>query len=431
MINQGEVYYIQSRLSGKHVDVCHSGTDNGTNIHLWTLNKTNAQKFRILKDGSYYSFLSLCDENKAIDGGGKDFNIHIWDYSKDNDNQKWELKNIEDEWFALICKSNNCIMDVSFSNLNDGANIICYEEHHFQGNQQFRFINVNTPFFDSSILSNVNFSCTIRQAGCTQNNMHTKFAIDAATEGNGKIQLWDNNNAQNQRWDFICIEPDTYYIRNCSQNLRYPFICNINGGQVIYKLYDGKMGDEYKWKFIKQGKILNKDLFIIQNIKTNNYLDSGPHSNHKCGGEIYSNVRCGVEQIFLLAGSEENFDNNNHNINNNSNHIKNDGLILQRNFNINAIKKSGCLFLACCYVGGLTTYDQCISAYYWASKTGKIRGNDCYVNMDSNTLALEISQHFGTNFKKGCKFARNSHHFWAEQNGKEIYNSAGIGWRHR
>ena len=71
MIIQGEVYYIQSRWSGKQVDVYGCGTNNGTNIHLWTLNKTNVQKFRVIKDGSYYSFLSLWDENKAIDGGEK------------------------------------------------------------------------------------------------------------------------------------------------------------------------------------------------------------------------------------------------------------------------------------------------------------------------------------------------------------------------
>ena len=97
MVSSGKKIKIQSRLNGKQVDVCRSGTNNGTNIHLWTLNKTNAQKFKAIKDGSYYSFLSLCDESKAIDGGGNEFNIHIWEYSKNNDNQKWELKLIEDE----------------------------------------------------------------------------------------------------------------------------------------------------------------------------------------------------------------------------------------------------------------------------------------------------------------------------------------------
>ena len=51
--------------------------------------------------------------------------------------------------------------------------------------------------------------------------------------------------------------------------------------------------------------------------------------------------------------------------------------------------------------------------------------------MDSNTLAREISERFGTNFKKGCQYSRNSHHFWVVKNGVEIYNSAGIGWRKR
>ena len=141
MIIQGEVYYIQNRWSGKQVDVYGCGTNNGTNIHLWTLNKTNVQKFRVIKDGSYYSFLSLWDENKAIDGGGKEFNIHIWDYSQNNNNQKWE-KLIEDESYSLICKNNNHVMDVSFCHMHDRANIIYHYENHFQGNQQFRFINI-------------------------------------------------------------------------------------------------------------------------------------------------------------------------------------------------------------------------------------------------------------------------------------------------
>ena len=431
MVREGEVYFIQSRCNGKNVDLQNSGTDNGTNIHLWTSNKSNAQKFRVIKNENYYSFLSLCDESKAIDGGGNNYNIHIWDYSKDNDNQKWELINIEDEWYALICKNNNRVMDIFGCHLDDGTNIFCCEDKHFKPNQQFRFINVNDSFFDSSILSKVNFSCSIKQGGCTKYNLHQNLTFDAATENNGKLQLWDKiNNAQNQKWDFISVGPDTYYIRSCSQYLYYPFICNINEYEVKYKLFDGKMGDEFKWKFINQDKKMNKDTFLIQNIKTKNYLDSGPHDNHKCGGVIYTNKRCGVEQIFILAGNDEDISDNIIN-NNSNNNVKNDGLILQKNFNINAIKKSGCLFLACCFVGGLTTYDQCIQAYYWASKLKKIRANDCYVNMDSNTLAREISDHFGTNFKEGCKYDRNSHHFWVVKNGVEIYNSAGIVWRKR
>lgn len=34
IINEGEVYYIQSRLSGKNIDLNNVETENGTNIHL-------------------------------------------------------------------------------------------------------------------------------------------------------------------------------------------------------------------------------------------------------------------------------------------------------------------------------------------------------------------------------------------------------------
>ena len=122
--------------------------------------------------------------------------------------------NIE-EWiinynnFNKFCKSNNLVMDVDGCNLDDGTNIKCYHIFHFKSNQQFRFIKCDSYFFDSSILSKVHFSSTIRQAGCSGNNMHQNLAIDAATEDNGKIQLWENvNNAKNQLWDFIGVGPD-------------------------------------------------------------------------------------------------------------------------------------------------------------------------------------------------------------------------------
>ena len=43
MLKEDEVYYIQSRLSGKVVDVC-GRTEARTKIHLRSLNKSNYKK---------------------------------------------------------------------------------------------------------------------------------------------------------------------------------------------------------------------------------------------------------------------------------------------------------------------------------------------------------------------------------------------------
>ena len=162
------------------------------------------------------------------------------------------------------------------------------------------------------------------------------------------------------------------------------------------------MGDEYKWKLHK-----NNQFYLIENVKTGRYLDSGPHHNHKCDGIIYTYGRAGEEQLFLL-----------------------ENMILQKNFNIKAIKETGCCFLACCFIGGLTTYEQCDDAYDWASKNNKIRGNDCFV-FNKKILPKEISQKYGTHLKEGCEFVKENGHFYVIQNGIEVYNSAGIGWRGR
>lgn len=51
-------------------------------------------KFRVINNGFYYSFLSFCNESKALDREGKNFNIQFLNYSKENDYQKWILKKI-------------------------------------------------------------------------------------------------------------------------------------------------------------------------------------------------------------------------------------------------------------------------------------------------------------------------------------------------
>lgn len=104
------------------------------------------------------------------------------------------------------------------------------------------------------------------------------------------------------------------------------------------------------------------------------------------------------------------------------------GFPKQSNFPNDNIRKWGCCFLGACVKGGLTDMNSCLDCYNWALKNGKIR-SDCWVNMDKNKLAQEISQRYGTPFHNDYCFQTNSNrsHFWLTQGGKEVFNSAGIG----
>ena len=104
------------------------------------------------------------------------------------------------------------------------------------------------------------------------------------------------------------------------------------------------------------------------------------------------------------------------------------GIPKQNYFPDHRIQKWGCVFLCTCVKGGLTTFGQCMICFQWGMTTGKLRSNDCYVN-DKEQWAREISSRYGTPYHSDYIFQRNSQHYWLIQNGKEIYNSKGIGWR--
>lgn len=104
------------------------------------------------------------------------------------------------------------------------------------------------------------------------------------------------------------------------------------------------------------------------------------------------------------------------------------GIPKQRHFPNQNIRNWGCCFLAACVKGGLTDMNKCLDCYNWALQKGKIR-NDCWIKIDKNALAQQISQKYGTPFHNDYIFQSNGNrsHFWLSQGGREIFNSDGIG----
>ena len=105
------------------------------------------------------------------------------------------------------------------------------------------------------------------------------------------------------------------------------------------------------------------------------------------------------------------------------------GIPKQTQFSDYRIQKWGCCFLCTCVKGGLTTIAQCMDCFNWGLNSGKLRSSDCYVKCEKENWAREISQRYGTPYHGDYCFHKNHRHFWLTQNGKEIFNSSGIGWR--
>ena len=107
------------------------------------------------------------------------------------------------------------------------------------------------------------------------------------------------------------------------------------------------------------------------------------------------------------------------------------GIPKQSQFSDERIRKWGCCFLCTCVKGGLTTKEECEKCFNWGINSKKLRSSDCYVNCNKEEWAKEIAKQYGTTYHSDYTFQKNSHHFWLTQNGVEIFNSAGIGWRVR
>ena len=90
--------------------------------------------------------------------------------------------------------------------------------------------------------------------------------------------------------------------------------------------------------------------------------------------------------------------------------------------------KEGCCFMSSCVKGGLSTTAQILDAYSWGLNTGKIR-SDTYIIVGREQFAKDISAKYGTTYHPDYIIKKNNRHFWiVNPNGKEIFNSAGLGW---
>ena len=106
------------------------------------------------------------------------------------------------------------------------------------------------------------------------------------------------------------------------------------------------------------------------------------------------------------------------------------GFPKQKQFPVGIIKSGGCCFLCTCVKGGLTTIAECMLCFYWGINTGRIDvNNNCYVSYPKEIWAKEISQKFKTPYHGDYQFQNNGRHFWLARNGREIFNSAGLGYR--
>jgi hypothetical protein len=137
----GTKYKIVNRLSGKALGVQDDSTQNGANVHQWSLNGRSSQEWVITNMGNGNKIMNV-GANKALDvyenskeNGG---NIILW---SDNGgvNQRWEIQNAADGYVVIKSLLSGLYLDVEKKSTADGGNIIQYT-YNGNGNQQWKLV---------------------------------------------------------------------------------------------------------------------------------------------------------------------------------------------------------------------------------------------------------------------------------------------------
>ena len=138
----GTKYVIVNRMSKKAVGVHWDSTDDGANVHQWTVNgKTSEQWICTQMSDGNYKFTNVnankCLEiyNLSKENGG---NIAIW-HDTGATNQRWEIQDAGNGYVFLKNVYSGKYLDVEKKSKEDGGNIIQYD-FNGNGNQQWQLV---------------------------------------------------------------------------------------------------------------------------------------------------------------------------------------------------------------------------------------------------------------------------------------------------
>lgn len=122
---EGRLYRIISRHSGKSLDVYWGSCENGANILQYTYCGYSNQKWYLQKQSNGYYIIKSLASGKVLDvadysmeNGG---NVHQWDYVG-GANQEWSIENVNG-FYKIINRMSKKALDVSGISTEDNANV--------------------------------------------------------------------------------------------------------------------------------------------------------------------------------------------------------------------------------------------------------------------------------------------------------------------
>jgi hypothetical protein len=94
----------------------------------------------------------------------------------------------------------------------------------------------------------------------------------------------------------------------------------------------------------------------------------------------------------------------------------------QCNSSIPVVRRSGCMFLCCCYIANIEDIGTCDDAWNRSVNNGWVRASDSYCNVSRYNLANNLNGIYGRGIKPGLTFKLEGSHWKLYRGNTLVYN---------
>lgn len=140
------VYYIKNQNVGFALDVADGSLYGGANVQLYSLNKTNAQKWKITHDSTGYVFFQNVGSGMYLTASGSGITTNVYQQKQTNDyNQKWIVMFDNNQNLRIVSALNSTmVLDVKDGKIRRCSNIQLYTSNNTNAQKWvFEYINTN------------------------------------------------------------------------------------------------------------------------------------------------------------------------------------------------------------------------------------------------------------------------------------------------
>lgn len=138
------VYYIKNQNVGFALDVADGSLYGGANVQLYSLNKTNAQKWKITHDSTGYVSFQNVGSGMYLTASGRSANVYQQKQTNDY-NQKWIVMFDNNQNLRIVSALNSTmVLDVKDGKIRRCSNIQLYTSNNTNAQKWvFEYINTN------------------------------------------------------------------------------------------------------------------------------------------------------------------------------------------------------------------------------------------------------------------------------------------------